>query len=84
MTVSDNIIKAEGLGSFFKNLGKISAKAGKILATNALKNPARFLEISANDATAAASRNPKAALSTLPELINFCHTAKGLYLPRFA
>ena len=29
MTVSDNTIKAEGLGSFFKNLGKISAKAVK-------------------------------------------------------
>ena len=28
MTVSDNTIEAEGLGSFFKNLGKISAKAG--------------------------------------------------------
>ena len=32
MTVSDNTVKAEGLGSFFKNLGKISAKAGKKLA----------------------------------------------------
>ena len=29
MFVSDNTIKAEGLGSFFKNLGNISAKAGK-------------------------------------------------------
>ena len=83
MIVSDNTIKAEGLGSFFKNLGKISAKAGKKLATNALKNPARFLEIGANVATAAASRNPKAALSTLPEVINFYHTGKGLYLGKF-
>ena len=83
MIVSDYTIKAEGLGSFFKNLGKISAKAGKKLATNALKNPARFLEIGANVATAAASRNPKAALSTLPEVINFYHTGKGLYLGKF-
>ena len=29
MTVSDNTIQAEGLHSFFKNLGKSSAKAGK-------------------------------------------------------
>ena len=29
MTVSNNTIKAEGLVSFFKILGKISAKAGK-------------------------------------------------------
>ena len=38
MTVSDDTIKAERLGKFFKNLGKISAKAGKKLATNALRN----------------------------------------------
>ena len=37
MIVSDNTIKAEGLGSFFKNLGKISSKAGKNLATNVFK-----------------------------------------------
>ena len=83
MIVSDNTIKAEGLGSFFKNLGKISAKASKKLATNALKNPARFLEIGANVATAAVSKNPKAALSALPEVINFYHTGKGLYLGKF-
>ena len=84
MIVSDNTIKAEGLGSFFKNLGKISSKAGKKLATNVLKNPGRALEIGANIATAAATKSPKAALSTLPEVINFYHTGKGLYLPRFS
>ena len=82
MTVSDNTIQAEGLASFFKKLGKISAKAGKKWETNALKNPARFPEIGANVATAAASRSPKAALSTLPEVINFYHTGKGLYLAK--
>ena len=84
MIVSDNTIKAEGLGSFFKNLGKISSRAGKKLATNVLKNPSRALEIGANIATAAATKSPKAALSTLPEVINFYHTGKGLYLPRFS
>ena len=83
MTVSDNTSKADGLCSFFKNLGKTSAKAGKKLATNALKNPARFLETVANVATAAASRNPKAALSLLPEVVKFYHPGKGLFLPRF-
>ena len=83
MIVSDNTIQAEGIGSFFKNLGKISAKAGKKLANNALKNPGRFLEFGANVATAAASRNPKATLSTLPEVINFYHTGKVLYLGKF-
>ena len=82
-TVSDNIIQAEGLISFFKVLGKISATAGKKLATNVLKNPGRGLDITANFATAGASRSPKASLSTLPEYINFYHTGKGLYLRKF-
>ena len=80
MIVSDNVIQAEGLGDFFKNLGKVSSKAAKKLAKNALKNPSRFLEIGANVATAAATKNPKAALSTLPEVIKFYHEGRGLYL----
>ena len=83
MIVSDNTINVEGLGSFFKNLGKISSNSGKKLATNVLKNPGRALEIGANISTAAATKSPKAALSKLPELINFHHTGKGLYLGKF-
>ena len=83
MTVSDNTIKAEGLGSFFKNLGKISAKAGKKLAKNVLSNPGRSLDLTAKIATAATTKSPKAALSTLPEVIIFYHTGKGLYLGKF-
>ena len=83
MIVSDNTIQAEGLGSFFKNLGRISAKAGKKLATDVLKNPGRALENTSNIATAAATKSPKAALSSLPEVINFYHTGKGLYLGKF-
>ena len=77
------MIQAEGLGDFFKKLGKVSSKAAKKLASNALKNPSRFLEIRANVATAAASRNPKAALSILPEVIKFYHEGRGLYLGKF-
>ena len=83
MIVSDNTIEAEGIGSFFKNLGKISAKAGKKLAKNVLGNPGKALDLTAKIATAAATKNPKAALSTLPEVINFYHTGKGLYLGKF-
>ena len=83
MTVSDNTIKAEGLSSFFKNVGKISAKAGKKLAKNVISNPGRALDLTAKIATAAATKSPKAALSTLPEVINFYHTGKGLYLGKF-
>ena len=83
MIVSDNVIQAEGLGSFFKNLGKISAKAGKKLAKNVLSNPGRALDLTAKIATAATSKNSKQALSTLPELITFYNTGKGLYLGKF-
>ena len=83
MIVSDNLIQAEGLGDFFKNLGKISAKAGKKIAKNVLSNPGRALDLTAKIATAAATKSPKAALSTLPEVINFYHTGKGLYLGKF-
>ena len=80
MTFSDNTIIAEGLGSFFKKLGKISSKAGKKLAKNVISNPGGALDLTAKIATAAATKSPKAALSTLPEVINFYHTGKGLYL----
>ena len=59
MTISDNTIQAEGLGSFFNCSRRISANAGKRLATNAFKNPCRALETTSNVAIAAATRNPK-------------------------
>ena len=83
MTISDNTLEAEALSSIFENLGKISARPDKLLATNALKNPGRFLEIGTNVATSAASANPKAALSLLPEVVNFYHTGKRLYSGKF-
>ena len=83
MIVSDNVIKAEGLSDFFKNLGKKALNVSKKMAKNVLSNPGRALDLTAKIATAAASRNSKQALSTLPELITFYHTGRGLYLPRF-
>ena len=84
MIVSDNVIQAEGLGDVFKNLGKKGLNVSKKMAKNVLKNPGRALEIGSNVGTAFASRNPKAALTSLPEVINFYQTGKGLYLPRFS
>ena len=83
MIVSDNVIQAEGLVDFFKNLGKKRLNVSKKMAKNVLKNPGRALEIGANVGSAFASRRPKAALSSLPEVINFYHTGKGLYLGKF-
>ena len=53
------------------------------MAKNVLSNPGQALDLTAKIATAAASRNSKQALSTLPELITFYNTGKGLYLGKF-
>ena len=84
MIVSDNTIQAEGLGDFFKNLVKKGFNVSKKMATIVLKNPSRALDITANIATAATSRNPKNVMSTIPELITFYNTGKGLFLGKFA
>ena len=83
MTVNDNTIQVEGLGEFFKNLGKKGLNVSKKMAKNVLSNPGRALDLTAKIATAVASRNSKQALSTLPELITFYNTGKGLYLGKF-
>ena len=83
MTVSDDTIKAEALGDFFKSIGKKGLNVSKKIAKNLLSNPGRALDLTAKIATAAASRNSKQALSALPELITFYNPGKGLYLGKF-
>ena len=78
-----NTKEAEGLIDFLKNLGKKGLNVSKKMAKNVLSNPERALYLTAKIATAAASRNSKQALSTLPELITFYNTGKGLYLGKF-
>ena len=53
------------------------------MAKNVISNPGRALDLTAKISTAAASKNSKQALSTLPELITFYKTGKGLYLGKF-
>ena len=83
MIVSDNVIQAEDLGDVFKNLGKKGLNVSKKMAKNVLSNPGRALDSTAKIATAAASKNSKQALSTLPELITVYNTGKGFYLGKF-
>ena len=71
MVVSDNVIRAEGLGNFFKTLGKNRLNLSKKWQKNALSNPGRALDLTAIIATVANSKNSKQSLSTLPELITF-------------
>ena len=76
-------MQAEGLGVYFKNLGKKGLNISKKMAKNVLSKPGRALDLTAKIATAAASKNSKQALSALPELITFYNTGKGLYLGNF-
>ena len=73
MTVSDATIEAEGLKDF-KNVGRATVSFGK----KAANNPVRALEIASKIGSAAASRNPRAALSATPDLIKFATTGEGI------
>ena len=83
MSVSDNATQAQDLADFFKNLGTSSVEVCNKLALNVLKSPWLALKIGANVGSAFANRNLEAALSSLPELINFYHTGKGVYQDKF-
>ena len=41
------------------------------------------MEIGAKTGTAAVNQNPAAASSTVPDVLNFCHTGKDFYLGKF-
>ena len=74
MTASDGTIEAEGLKDFFKIVGRATVNFGKKVANN----PVRALEIASKIGSAAASRNPRAALSAKPDLIKFATTGEGI------
>ena len=76
LIVSDQTIQAEGLGDFFRGIGKAAKNVGKKI----LNNPGRALELAANIGTAAASKNPRMIAATAPDIIKFVHQEKGLYL----
>ena len=76
LIVSDQTIQAEGLGDFFRGIGKAAKNVGKKILTN----PGRALELAANIGTAAASKNPRMIAATAPDIIKFVHQGKGLYL----
>ena len=76
LIVSDQTIQAEGLGDFFRCIGKAAKSVGKKI----LNNPGRALELAANIGTAAASKNPRMIAATAPDIIKFVHQGKGLNL----
>ena len=74
MTVSDETIEAEGLKDFFKSVGRATFYFEKKVANNLV----RALEIASKIRSAAASRNPRAALSATPDLFKFATTGEGI------
>ena len=72
--VSDATIEAKGLKDFFKNVGRATVNFGKKVANN----PARARGIATKIGSAAASRNPRGALSATPNLIKFATTGEGI------
>ena len=74
MTVYDATTEAEGLKDFFKSFGRATVNFGKKIANN----PVRALEIASKIGSAAASRNPRAALSATTGLIKFATTSEGI------
>ena len=83
MTVSGNTIQAEGLRDFFENLGKKGLHVSKKTEENVLQDLEGALDTTAKIATAAVSKTSKQALSTLPDLLTFFNTGKGLHLGKF-
>ena len=83
MTVSDNTIVAEGLGYVFKNLGEKRLNVSKKMAKSVFKSSGRAPKSGANVGTTFAFRSPKAALSSLPHVIHFYPTGKGVNLGKF-
>ena len=59
---------------FSKSVGKATVNFGKKVANN----PVRALEIASKVGSAAASKNPRAALSATPDLIKFATTGEGI------
>ena len=74
MTVSDVTIEAEGLKDFFKSVFRATVNFGKKVANN----PVKAIEIASKIGSAAASRNPRAALASTPDLIKFATTGEGI------
>ena len=58
---------------FFKRVDRATVNFGKRVANN----PVRALEIASKKGSAA-SRNPRAALSATPDLINFATIVEGI------
>ena len=75
LIVSDNTKAAEKVGNFQNELGKKSAKKEK-KATNLKSHPEKIFKIATTIGTASLDKNPKAALSFIPNVETLIILAK--------
>ena len=67
MTVNDATLEAEGVKDFCRSVGKATVNFGIKVANN----PIREIEIASKIGSAAATKNPRAALAATPDLFEF-------------
>ena len=84
MFVSDATIEGEGLGEFFKNIGKQLKNVGKTVGKNIAKNPGKALDLALNLGMAGASKNPSAILQSGMQTGKFLATGRGVAQKRHA
>ena len=62
-----------------KNVGKVSSASVENICTIMMKNPSRASDIGTTIGSAVVSRDTKAVLSTVPDLIGFYHAGKRFF-----
>ena len=79
LTVNGNTVKAWRYVNLLESIGKVALKTSKTLATFVLNFFGRALGRGAEDANAAVSKNPKAALCIFPGVKSSYDIVEGLY-----
>ena len=73
MIVINNTVADESLGDFFKSWGENFVKVARKITKKGSKNEGLAFD----------NTGPKAILSKVPDVINFCHTGRRFYLRKF-
>ena len=83
MYANHNTVAAEIMGDFFKSIGKKGPLYQKKMVKHISENPGRPLALGAIFGSELSPKNPRAAISTLPDVTAFHHTAEGLYVRKW-
>ena len=78
MTVNDEKVEAEGIGTFLDNVGNVSNEAGEKIVINVFKNPRRAMEKGRKLVVPQEAEFLKRFPSTRPDVVFFSHTCERL------